>query len=1129
MKKRLGSVMLTVLFVIFLLPSGARQASAETVIAPQTLVNPMVSAGSYHMVALKENGEVWAWGHNYSGELGDGTVTDRHTPVKVNITGVKQISAGNSYTVALKENGEVWAWGDNSCGKLGDGTTTTRKLPIKVNITGVKQISTGFNYTVALKENGEVWAWGRNYYGELGDGTAIDRYTPIKVNIESVKQVAAGDHHTVVLKENGEVWAWGYNYQGQVGDGTRMDRYTPVKANITGVKQITAGDRFTVALKENGEMWAWGNNDFGGLGDGTTTDRYIPVKVNITGVKQISARASQRTVALKENGEVWAWGSNCLGQLGDGTITDRYTPVKVNITGVKQISTGYICTVALKENGEVWTWGENTWGKLGDGTTTDRLVPVKIGINLGTGMKNVDNYIIEQVSKYTSDDMLFMADKILTSEYSDDVKFQVLNEIYQNYGLTDVSEGVQYLSETSAHRMNYRFLTTDDIYGAYNFGKMLANDTAARSALYTQGLIFNFEAFEYLDIVTGKEEETPGTKKYKQMLKDFMEQNDKEVDALINAKKTGNFLQKMVTISDIETSDSMEELMDEIMNCTSKERLESLQKQFAGYLLAVLGEDKRLYFKSENFQKALGSATDIISCVADTVNGLVTLFNMEEQMALYEQYSYFLKSIYTNVKVSGEMRIAAKQLYDEIENGYYKQIQSMLITCYNTATEALDIDGLEKMIDNATGGALSLIKLATFVSNIIIDTGDFTRQAAYTQGYAELSTLFRLKLEEDAANFKVNRTAENAWKFFDDYNLLWSLRYKGEEQFLRMNSIKAFVFGNIKSYNYAAKKELVDDTLSRLNNCKFEFTEYDIPKARQYLSKSIMNCPVNVYVYTQEGELVAELLDGVESDVTNTYGRFAVVYRPYTGEFAKIICQNTDEKLIIKAEAVSDGLVNFETATVNETKTYTFDNVNIKKGNIIETENASTYTIFNDEKDEVGTQYTLNENDRNIYVPVENITINNKANIALNLGEEYVLDTTVFPGNATNKMVTWISGDEQILKVKAGVVTALREGTTSVFAYAADGNGIVDSMEISVVPANIMLTKEKVSVNSAMGQFLVAGYKNGAMEKMEFVDGYEKELTGYDDCEYIKAFLFKSMNTLIPLCDSKTEYINPKQ
>ncbi|MDO4744012.1 MAG: Ig-like domain-containing protein, partial [Clostridia bacterium] len=397
-----------------------------------------------------------------------------------------------------------------------------------------------------------------------------------------------------------------------------------------------------------------------------------------------------------------------------------------------------------------------------------------------------------------------------------------------------------------------------------------------------------------------------------------------------------------------------------------------------------------------------------------------------------------------------------------------------------------------------------------------------------TQGYAELSALYSLKLKEDATNFKLSSTAENAWKFFEDYNLLWSLRYKGEEQFLEMSNIKS-IMGKIKAFNYSAKENIVQDTLNRLNESKFEFTEYEIPKSMQYLSKSVMNCPVNVYVYTQSGKLIAELFDGVESDTTNEYGRFAVVYRPYTGEYAKVICQKTDEKLIIKAEAVSDGLVNFETATVNETNTYTFDNVNITKGSIIKTEDNSTYTIFNDENDEIGTQYTLNEIDQNTYVPVENITINNKTDITLNMGEKYVLDTTVLPTNATNKMVAWISDDDHILTVENGVITALREGTTTIYAYAADGDDIVDCMEISVAPANLILTKNSISVNSSIGQLIVAGYKNDIAEKIELINGYENELSGYDNYEYIKAFLWDNMENISPLCESKTIYINSAQ
>jgi len=738
----------------------------------------------------------------------------------------------------------------------------------------------------------------------------------------------------------------------------------------------------------------------------------------------------------------------------------------------------------------------------------------------------VDQYIIEQVSKYTSDDAMLLMDKILSNDCSDDVKLQVLNEMFQNYGLTNVKEGIQYISETSAHRMNYRYLTTDDIYCAYNFGSWLTNTTKgrfARGLLYSSGLIFNFEKDAYFDILTGTETETPGTQKYKKMLMDFMTASDSGIEVLESAKKTGNFFNRFIKLNNIEIDYRIEDLMKQIIDCSSKSEKESLQKEFATLLLERAGVGKTLSFKSEKFADALGTATDILSFVSSTSEDIIGIINMEEQIELYTKYSDFLKTIYLNPNVAVEMRLAAKHLYDDIESGYYNKFQSILRNCLDFEKNLFNVSLLEGAVKEAD----LIVNFSSFLINtFFIDVGDFVRQASYTQGYAELSALYSMKLKEDAANFKLSPTAENAWSFFEDYNLLWSLRYKGEEQFLEMSSIRA-IMGEIKAFNYTAKENIVRETLNRLCESKFEFTEYEIPKSMQYVSKSVMNCPVNVYVYTQNGDFIAELLDGVECDITNEYGRFAVVYRPYMGEYAKVICQNNDEKLIIKAEAVSDGLLNFETTTVGDTSAYAFDNLHITKGNIIETTDTSTYTIFSNENDEFGTQYMLNKIDYNTYVPIERIMINNKSNITLNMGEKYVLNTTLSPVNATNKMVAWISDNEDILIVENGVITALREGTATIYAYAVDSDNIVDSIEISVAPANLALSQNQVSVNSSIGQLIVTGYKNGQIEKIEFINGYESELSGFGDCEYMKAFLWHTPNTISPLCENKIIYMHP--
>jgi len=170
-------------------------------------------------------------GSNYHGQLGDGTNTDRTTPVQVGgFTNIEAIAAGDCYTVALKKNGTVWTWGSNLCGELGDGTYTDRTTPVQVlNLTDVTAIAAGDCYTVALKRDRTVWAWGINWHGWIGQGgghmtgTECNGEVPVQVpNLTDVTAIAAGHYHTIALRSDGTVLAWGNNEHGQLGDGSRL-------------------------------------------------------------------------------------------------------------------------------------------------------------------------------------------------------------------------------------------------------------------------------------------------------------------------------------------------------------------------------------------------------------------------------------------------------------------------------------------------------------------------------------------------------------------------------------------------------------------------------------------------------------------------------------------------------------------------------------------------------------------------------------------------------------------------------------------------------------------------------------------------------------------------------------------
>lgn len=326
-------------------------------------------------------GTVWAWGGNYNGELGDGTTTDRHTPVQVSgITGATAVAAGWGSAYALNGDGTVSAWGYNTSGQLGDGTTFERHTPVQVlGLGGVTAIAAGDTSAYALKGDGTVWAWGQNAAGALGDGTTTDRHTPVQVStLSGVTAVAAGWGSAYALKTDGTVWAWGFNYYGELGDGTTVDQHAPVQVSgLSGVTSITASAGTSAyALKGDGTVWAWGSNNYGALGDGTTVDQHAPVQVSgLSGATAIGAGSSSG-YALRSDGTVWAWGNNGSGELGDGTTTVRLTPVQVSgLSGATSIAASAHAGFASKADGTAWAWGA---GPIGDGATTARLTPVKV-------------------------------------------------------------------------------------------------------------------------------------------------------------------------------------------------------------------------------------------------------------------------------------------------------------------------------------------------------------------------------------------------------------------------------------------------------------------------------------------------------------------------------------------------------------------------------------------------------------------------------------------------------------------------------------------------------------------------------------------------------------------------------
>jgi len=363
--------------------------------------------------------ELWTWGRNLFGNLGDNTSTTRSVPVTTFAGGTnwKQVNGGGYHNAAIKTDGTLWTWGLNSYGRLGNNTTTDRSTPLTTFAGGTnwKQVSGGWFHTAAIKTDGTLWTWGFNYYGELGvndAGATANRSTPVTTFAGGTnwKQVSGGGYYTAAIKTDGTLWTWGNNSNGQLGDNTSTTRSTPVTtfAGGTNWKQVACGFNHTAAIKTDGTLWTWGNNVFGQLGVDDTNIRLTPVTTFAGGTnwKQVSC-GSDHTAAIKTDGTLWSWGYNYNGQLGINNTIDRSTPVTTFAGGTnwKQVACGRYHRSAIKTDGTLWTWGHNSYGQLGDNTSTNRSTPVTTFAG-GTNWKQVSGGGYHTSAIRTSDDLL---------------------------------------------------------------------------------------------------------------------------------------------------------------------------------------------------------------------------------------------------------------------------------------------------------------------------------------------------------------------------------------------------------------------------------------------------------------------------------------------------------------------------------------------------------------------------------------------------------------------------------------------------------------------------------------------------------------------------------------------------
>ena len=383
-------------------------------------VSQMVS-GFDHGLVLTEQGKLYVWGSNEHTQSGLGLPASTHpqfrSPIEIPLTAfnlnaeeeLASIYAGHAYNMVLTNEGRVFAWGRNHHGQLGDGSLLDRSTPVEItaqfNLQAQESIETLFLSsinTVALTSQNRVFIWGQNVinneFPRLGtnDMSVQNQTTPLDITHlfpanDPVVDVALARLFTFALTASGEVFSWGVNLSGVLGTGDALVRATPV--NITEgfnlspgdtLIQVSASENSATALSQQGQAFTWGANNIGQLANGTSSSANTPQ--NITG--QFSLVEGDRLIDLAMGlldhgyarthlGHVFTWGSNAENKLGLSPINGSSRNVPTRFTyrfpsndPVAVFAYGGYHSYALTEQGKLYTWGRNNRGQVGLGTTT---------------------------------------------------------------------------------------------------------------------------------------------------------------------------------------------------------------------------------------------------------------------------------------------------------------------------------------------------------------------------------------------------------------------------------------------------------------------------------------------------------------------------------------------------------------------------------------------------------------------------------------------------------------------------------------------------------------------------------------------------------------------------------------